>query len=120
MGVTVFNNMLGVTMLEVTEDRINHILTFRSAKRSFVFKRAPFQSTRLTLGPIRGYLRDLVGSPILVAYEDCFQDEQSIHAQNIYHYRFGTAKGAVKVDWTYTGCSWATGEADMTVEEHSP
>lgn len=101
MSVTVFNNMLGQVMTDVSAPD-DMIFMAESGK---VFRFTHFQDCCESVGieDITGDLQDLVGSPLLIAEEvdniSGFHPDDSDDCATWTFYKFATNKGSITVRW---------------------
>lgn len=103
---TVFDNMLGLVMDSVA----NYVtadgdqMIFKSGKKVFRFYHSQRCCEKVNIEDIAGDLKDLVGSPILLAEEvdSSYSDgdkESEAESFTWTFYKFSTVKGSVTVRW---------------------
>jgi hypothetical protein len=96
-------DMIGRTFTSVTANRDE--LTFTDAKGTFTFSHDQECCESVEIEDIVGDLNDLVGSPLLTAYESCSQKNPEGVTKEYQDsftwtfYKFATIKGYVDVRW---------------------
>ncbi len=107
MSIEIFSNMLGKVMDDVSSSGDEMIFKSNDGK---IFKFLHYQDCceSVTIEDICGDLKDLVGSPILVAEEVSSPEdfvepsEDSYESSTWTFYKFATVKGNVTVRWLGT------------------
>lgn len=103
MSFTVFSDMLGLLMTEVSTDSEKEEMLFLSESgRRFRFYHGQDCCETVKMEEIIGDLNDLIGAPILLAEEVSNEDAPICSESESYtwtFYKFATIKGSVTVRW---------------------